>query len=66
MLLDFLSESPDHFYKPVVMILRVYAIWNRSKMILYILLCLYVPHVIVSFTLTGIYDNPYTYFSGVL
>ena len=47
------------------MILRVYAMWNQSKRILYILLLVYVPQVIVSFTLTGIYDNPNTYLTGM-
>ncbi|KAF8553839.1 hypothetical protein OG21DRAFT_1181965 [Imleria badia] len=45
------------------MILRVYAIWNRSQRILYILLFIYVPQVILSFILTGIYNNPSTYLS---
>ena len=47
------------------MILRVYAMWNQSRRILYILLLVYVPQVIVSFTLTGIYDNPNTYLTGM-
>ncbi|KAN0080135.1 hypothetical protein V8E55_009701 [Tylopilus felleus] len=42
------------------MILRVYAMWNRSKRILYFLLILYVPQVITSFVLTGVLDNPGT------
>ena len=49
----------------VVMILRVYAMWNRSKMILYVLLFIYVPLVIVFFVLRGIYNNPNTYLSGM-
>jgi hypothetical protein len=48
-----------------MMILRVYAMWNRSKWILYSLLLIYVPQVIVFFIFTGIYDNPNTYLSGV-
>ena len=47
------------------MILRVYAMWNRSKIILGVLLCLYVPQVIATLILTGIYDNPNTYFSSM-
>ena len=49
----------------MVLILRVYAIWDLSKRILYTLLFLYVPFVIVSLVLTGIYNNPHTYLSGV-
>ena len=45
----------------VVMILRVYAMWNRSTRILYILLFLYVPQVIVSFIYEGFYSNRTTY-----
>ena len=48
----------------VMMILRVYAMWNRSKMILGILLCIYVPQTITGFIFAGIYSNPNTYFSG--
>ena len=47
------------------MILCVYAMWNQSKRILYILLFTYVPQVIVSFVFTGVYDNPNTYLSGM-
>ena len=49
----------------VVMILRVYAIWNQSKKILYTILFIYVPQVMISFIFTGIYDNPNTYFHGM-
>ena len=48
------------------MILRVYAIWNQSKRILYILLFIYVPQVILGFVFTGIYDNSNTHLSGLL
>jgi hypothetical protein len=47
------------------MILRVYAMWNQSKMILFILLFIYVPQVIVSFVVVGIYYNPNTHLSGM-
>ncbi|KAI9457547.1 hypothetical protein HD554DRAFT_1769883 [Boletus coccyginus] len=47
----------------LVMILRVYAMWNRSKWILSILLFVCVPQVVISFVLAGIYYNPNTYFS---
>ncbi|KAI9574382.1 hypothetical protein HD554DRAFT_2165880 [Boletus coccyginus] len=42
----------------LVMILRVYAMWNRSRIILYILLFFYVPQVVVSAVWEGIYNNP--------
>ncbi|KAF8126711.1 hypothetical protein EV363DRAFT_560283 [Boletus edulis] len=41
-----------------MMILRVYAMWNRSRTILYILLFIYVLQTIVVVILNGIYDNP--------
>ncbi|KAH0831317.1 hypothetical protein J3R83DRAFT_13964, partial [Lanmaoa asiatica] len=44
-------------------ILRVYAMWNRSKRILWVLLFIYVPQVVVSFIITGIRDNLNTYLS---
>ena len=47
----------------VVMILRVYAMWNRSKWILYLLLFIYVPQVIVTFVMSGLF-NTSTYLSG--
>jgi hypothetical protein len=48
------------------MILRVYAMWNQSKRILYILLFIYVTQVIVSIVFQGIYINPNTqYLSGM-
>ena len=47
------------------MILRVYAMWNQSKRILYILLFIYVPQVIVNFVVIGIYINPKTNISGM-
>jgi len=47
----------------LVMILRVYAMWNRSKRILYILLFFYVAQIIVSFVGEGININPNTYLS---
>ena len=47
------------------MILRVYAMWNRSKLILYSLLFISVPQIIVSFIFTGIYDSPNTFLSGM-
>ena len=49
----------------VVMILRVYAMWNQSKRILYILLFIYVPQVFISFIYQGIYKNSNTYLSGM-
>jgi len=47
----------------LVMILRVYAMWNQSKRILYILLFIYIPQVIVSFVFQGVYNHPNTYLS---
>jgi len=38
----------------LVMILRVYAMWNRSKRVLYILLFIYLPQVLLSFVGGGI------------
>ncbi|KAF8126698.1 hypothetical protein EV363DRAFT_1452740 [Boletus edulis] len=47
----------------LVMILRVYAMWNRSRMVLYILLFIYVLQTIITVVLDGIYDNPNTHLS---
>jgi hypothetical protein len=47
------------------MILRVYAMWNQSKKILYTLLFMFVLQVIVSIVFHGIYNNPNTYLSGM-
>ncbi|KAN0082779.1 hypothetical protein V8E55_008574 [Tylopilus felleus] len=47
----------------LVMILRVYAMWRQSRWILGVLLFIYVPLVIISFVLAGIYYNPNTSFS---
>ncbi|KAI9571040.1 hypothetical protein HD554DRAFT_2327130 [Boletus coccyginus] len=47
----------------LVMILRVYAMWNQSKWILWVLLFIYVPTVIFSFVFVGIYNDPNTYLS---
>ena len=47
------------------MILWVYAMWNQSKRILYILLFIYVPHVIVPLVVAGIYSGYNIYLSGM-
>ena len=47
------------------MILRVYAMWNQSKRILYILLFIYVPQVIVPLVVQCIYAKYDTYLSGM-
>ena len=47
------------------MILRVYAMWNRSIRILYILMFIYVPQMIGSFVFQGVYNNPNIYLSGM-
>ncbi|KIJ64809.1 hypothetical protein HYDPIDRAFT_28171 [Hydnomerulius pinastri MD-312] len=44
----------------VVMILRVYAMYNRSRLVLWGLLALYIPSVILFFVFDGIYYNPQT------
>ena len=48
-----------------MMILRVYAMWNQSKQILYALLVIYVPQIMVALILTAIYDNPNKYLQGM-
>ncbi|KAF8138798.1 hypothetical protein EV363DRAFT_1314817 [Boletus edulis] len=42
----------------LVMILRVYAMWDQSRIILGVLLFIYVPQVIVSAVWEGIYNYP--------
>ncbi|KAF8122304.1 hypothetical protein EV363DRAFT_1182981 [Boletus edulis] len=42
------------------MILRVYAMWNRSRTILCVLLLVYIVQTIITIVFEGIYDNPYT------
>ncbi|KAF8452911.1 hypothetical protein L210DRAFT_3499738 [Boletus edulis BED1] len=49
----------------LVMILRVYSMWNRSRTILSILLFLYVTQTIITVVLDGIYDTPNTYVSAI-
>ncbi|KAF8428952.1 hypothetical protein L210DRAFT_3116192 [Boletus edulis BED1] len=45
----------------LMMILRVYAMWNRSRTILSILLSIFVAQTIVAVVLDGIYNNPNTH-----
>lgn len=40
------------------MILRVYAMWTRSRRVLYTLLFIHVSQVIITFVWDGIYTNP--------
>ncbi|KAF8414595.1 hypothetical protein L210DRAFT_3591477 [Boletus edulis BED1] len=47
----------------LVIILRVYAMWNRSRTILYGLLIIYVLQFITTVIFYGIYDNPNTHLS---
>ena len=47
------------------MVLRVYAMWYKSKRILGVLLGVYIPHVVIAWIFTGIYNTPGAYFSGV-
>ena len=49
----------------VVMILRVHAMWSRSRIILVILLFVYVPTIAVSIVWEGIYSNPGKTLSGM-
>ena len=49
----------------VVMILWVYAMWNQSKKILYLLLLVWIAQTVVSFIFTGIYSNPDIYLLGM-
>ena len=46
------------------MILRVYAMWNRSRTILCVLLLIYVPSIIIIFVVVGVYMNPDKYLTG--
>ena len=48
----------------VVMILRVYAIWNQCITILYILLFVYALQVVTTIVFIAIYNDPDTYFPG--
>ena len=49
----------------VMMLLRVYAMWNRSKIILGVLLLIYIPLNIIIFVFAGVFNNPNTYLSGM-
>lgn len=49
----------------VMMILRVYAVWNRSRKILCVLLFIYMAQTVISIIIAGIYINPNTYMSGM-
>ena len=48
----------------VMMVLRVYAMWYTSKIIIGILLCLYMPHLIIVCIFDGVYEIPGAYYSG--
>ncbi|KAF8122318.1 hypothetical protein EV363DRAFT_1555387 [Boletus edulis] len=54
---------PFFWAADLVMILRVYALWNRSKTILYILLFIYVVQTSINIVFNGIYANPNTHLS---
>lgn len=47
------------------MTLRVYAMWNRSKIVLGILLVFYLLEVVIQVVGTAIFSNPDTYSPGV-
>jgi hypothetical protein len=49
----------------VTLILRVYAMYGRSRRILAILLLIYIPAVTIQFVLTAIFDNPKTNLYGM-
>ena len=49
----------------VMMILRVYAMWNRSNSILCLLLFIYAVQTITTVLFIGTYNTPDTYFSGM-
>ncbi|KAF8122272.1 hypothetical protein EV363DRAFT_1555210 [Boletus edulis] len=47
----------------MLMILRVYAMWNRSRTILRVLLLVYIIQTLITVVLDGIYNNPNTHVS---
>ncbi|KAF9233812.1 hypothetical protein BU15DRAFT_79735 [Melanogaster broomeanus] len=47
----------------LVFVLRVYAMYNRSRIVLGILLLIYIPTQIIELVLVGIINNPKTYMS---
>jgi len=47
----------------LMMILRVYTMWSRSRTILHVLLFIYIVQTITSFIYAGIYFNPNTHMS---
>jgi len=47
----------------LIMILRVYAMYHRSRIILGVLLLVYIPTTIIHLVLTGIANNPNTHLS---
>ncbi|KAF8419133.1 hypothetical protein L210DRAFT_2345434 [Boletus edulis BED1] len=50
----------------LLMILRVYAMWNQSRTIRFVLLSIYVIQTIISVVVDAIYDNPNTFFSEMV
>ncbi|KAF8452924.1 hypothetical protein L210DRAFT_3755861 [Boletus edulis BED1] len=49
----------------LLMILRVYAMWNRSMSILRVLLLVYTIQTLITVVFEGIYNNPNTHLSAV-
>ena len=49
----------------VLMLLRVYAIWGRSKWIIGVLLLLYIPTSIAQLVNVGMFSNPRAYNIGM-
>lgn len=58
-----LDENPA---TTVMMILRVYAMWNRSRRILHFLLFFWTVQTITGVVFAGLYINPATYLSGMM
>ncbi|KIJ06570.1 hypothetical protein PAXINDRAFT_20243 [Paxillus involutus ATCC 200175] len=47
----------------LLMILRIYAMYNRSRITLAVLLAIYIPTMVVFVVATGLFNNPNTYLS---
>ena len=50
----------------MVMVLRVYAMWNRSRTILVVLLFAYLPQILLAVIAAGIYDSASCRFWAVI
>ena len=47
------------------MVLRVYAMWGRSRWIIGVLLLVYIPSLIAQFIIVGMYVDPIVYNIGM-